>query len=275
MFLVQIVDADGNTRFVQIRAATAADARSLAANLADLSPTERIQSAASRQFFEASGLQLPSNIPEIQRPVRPNIGGGGEEVSTTTATTAPINTDVTPLTGNVQTPIATEEQSLFANFLRGLKDRGAGLSGVAGQARVSRFQPLQAQFLAEQVLNPEQAGTPLSFSEFARTAPLAGAQQGQRATELFNQALGLSRGLTPTGSGFDALTETQQGFLNPATSGQAQTLEDLARSSARQRFGVASEFFRPNVGLFEQFQSQARPTALSFADFLNQKIFGG
>jgi hypothetical protein len=186
-----------------------------------------------------------------------------------------IDPDITPLQGNVQAPIATEEQSLFANFLRGLQDRGAGLSGIAGQARVNRFQPLQAQFLAEQVLNPGVAGTPLSFAEFSRTAPLAGAQQGQRAVQLFNQALQRSRGLSPIGAEFDALTEREQGFLNPTTSGQAQALEDLSRAAARQQFGVASEFFRPNVDLFQQFQAQARPTAQSFADFLNQRIFGG
>jgi hypothetical protein len=267
MFVIQIIDADGEIRYVQVRAASAGEARNLAAAQAGLSPSERIGTVASPLFFESQNVALPQNIQEIT--------GAAQPPASQPPRPPVIDPDITPLQGNVQAPIATEEQSLFANFLRGLQDRGAGLSGIAGQARVNRFQPLQAQFLAEQVLNPGVAGTPLSFAEFSRTAPLAGAQQGQRAVQLFNQALQRSRGLSPIGAEFDALTEREQGFLNPTTSGQAQALEDLSRAAARQQFGVASEFFRPNVDLFQQFQAQARPTAQSFADFLNQRIFGG
>jgi hypothetical protein len=299
MYIVEIVGPNGVRSYITVTASNSSEARTIANQMAEqgffanisVPATEsgiqqlRSDSPGFSNTFPSNQFTSESIISSLGAPVSgtgasPGTGTGGTgQPTTTTETNVPLNInfdpDVTPLQGNVQQPIATEEQSLFANFLRGLQDRGAGLSGVAGQARTARFRPLQAQFLAEQVLNPEVAGTPLSFAEFSRTAPLAGAQQGQRAVQLFNQALGMSRGLSPTGSGFDALTETQQGFLNPATAGQAQTLEDLARASARQRFGVASEFFRPNVGLFEQFQSQARPTALSFGEFLNQRIFGG
>jgi hypothetical protein len=66
----------------------------------------------------------------------------------------------------------------------------------------------------------------------------------------------------------------QQGFLNPVDERGAAQFENLARAKARSQFGVASEFFRPNVSTASQYFAQDAPSAMSFGDFLNNKIFG-
>ena len=163
----------------------------------------------------------------------------------------------------------------FQQFLSGLGRRNAGTSGVAGRARLNRFAPNQARFLADQVLNPLASGqTAGTFADFTAREPLYGQAANQSASSLFDQAIKLGRGLNPTGAGFDSLTEAQQGFLNPSDRNQAEQFENLARAKARSQFGVASEFFRPNVDLREQFFAQDAPSAMSFGDFLNNKIFG-
>lgn len=162
----------------------------------------------------------------------------------------------------------------FQQFLSGLGRRNAGTSGVAGRARLNRFAPNQARFLADQVLNPLASGQAGTFADFTAREPLYGQAANQSASSLFDQAIKLGRGLNPTGAGFDSLTEAQQGFLNPSDRNQAEQFENLARAKARSQFGVASEFFRPNVDLKEQFFAQDAPSAMSFGDFLNNKIFG-
>ena len=162
----------------------------------------------------------------------------------------------------------------FQQFLSGLGRRGAGTSGVAGRARLGRYAPTQARFLADLALNPRLAGQAGTFADFTAREPLYGQAANRSASDLFDQAVRLGSGLNPTGAGFDSLTELQRGFLNPSDRDAAAQLENLARAKARSQYGVAAEFFRPNVDLREQFFAQDAPTAMSFSDFLNQKIFG-
>jgi hypothetical protein len=244
----------------------------------------RVSSAKPLGFFNNSAtkstVQFLNDVfaqALIPPPATPPVGDSGGDFNpldggASNVITPPVVNDPT-LTDD---PLATEEQSMFANFLAGLGARGAGTTGIAGRARVNQFQPLQAQFLANQVLNPGAEGTlQQTFKDFIGGTPLSGSASNANASNLFNQALSRSSGLNPAGGGFEGLTEKEQGFLNPSDSRQASALEGLARSKARGQFGVASEFFRPNVGLFDQFQGQGQSSASSFADFLNKKIFGG
>tara|TARA_R110000751_G_scaffold18837_1_gene57009 strand:- start:223 stop:1185 length:963 start_codon:yes stop_codon:yes gene_type:complete len=162
----------------------------------------------------------------------------------------------------------------FQQYLSGLGRRGAGTSGVAGRARLSRFAPNQARFLADQALNPLSSGQAGTFADFTAREALSGQGANQNASDLFDQAVRMGRGINPTGAGFGNLSEMQQGFLNPSDRTSAEQFENLARAKARSQFGVASEFFKPNVDLREQFFAQDAPSAMSFGDFLNNKIFG-
>ena len=164
----------------------------------------------------------------------------------------------------------------FQQYLSGLGRRGAGTSGVAGRARLNRFAPNQARFLADQALNPLSSGQAGTFADFTAREALSGQGANQNASDLFDQAVRMGRGLNPTGADFGNqgfLPQTRD-FLNPVDERSAAQFENLARAKARSQFGVASEFFQPNVDLREQFFAQDAPTAMSFGDFLNNKIFG-
>ena len=164
----------------------------------------------------------------------------------------------------------------FQQFLSGLGRRGAGTSGVAGRARLNRYAPTQARFLADLALNPLSAGQAGSFADFTAREPLYGQAANRSASDLFDQAVRAGSGLNPSGSAAEwaALDPRKRAFLNPSDREAAAQLENLARAKARSQYGVATEFFRPNVDLREQFFAQDAPTAMSFSDFLNQKIFG-
>jgi hypothetical protein len=162
----------------------------------------------------------------------------------------------------------------FQQFLSGLGRRKAGTSGAAGRARLGRFSSNQARFLADQALNPLSRGQAGTFADFTAREPLYGQQANQNASDLFDQAIRLGSGINPTGAGFDNFSEMQQGFLNPVDERGAAQFENLARAKARSQFGVASEFFQPNVSAASQYFAQDAPSAMSFGDFLNNKIFG-
>jgi hypothetical protein len=157
-----------------------------------------------------------------------------------------------------------------------LQDRGVGTTGLAGRARRQTFQPLQARFLAEQALNEIPGVTdpaPRTFAQFTQSQPLAGSNANLAAGNLFTRALGAGRGVDPRGGGFEDFSPLQQELLNPQNAFQAQRLGDLALASARGRLGASAEFLPDTADLFAQFGAQGN-NALSFGDFLNQKIFG-
>ena len=161
--------------------------------------------------------------------------------------------------------------------MRGLQDRGVGTSGIAGRARLNQFAPTQARFLAEQALNKIPGITdpdPLTFAQFTQQNPLAGRAANVQAGNLFQRALGAGAGIDPGGAGFEGFSPLQQQLLNPQTASEAQRLGDLALGSARGRLGASSEFLPDSNELYARFGAQAGTGALSFGDFLNNKIFG-
>jgi|TARA_R110000868_G_scaffold9297_1_gene46667 hypothetical protein len=207
-----------------------------------------------------------SGDPNQEFPIGGNIGdigggGGGGNPETTFGPNPALVAEDNP-------------EFQFQQFLSGLGRRGAGTSGAAGRARLNRFSSNQARFLADQVLNPLSSGQAGTFADFTAREPLYGQQANQSASDLFDQAIRLGSGINPTGAGFDNFSEMQQGFLNPVDERGAAQFENLARAKARSQFGVASEFFRPNVSTASQYFAQDAPSAMSFGDFLNNKIFG-
>lgn len=176
-----------------------------------------------------------------------------------------------------------------AQYMGGLRDRGIGMSGVAGKQRRDAFEPTFNRFLFESMMNPEAGnfsgfneegtldltGTDApSFSAYTRTNPLFGREAINQAKGQFAQALAASRGVNPVGTGFDTLAAGQQDILNPQSAAQAGILNSLANQTARARYGVGAEFLGNRDYTNEYFGQAKTPGALSFAAFLNNRIFG-
>ena len=277
-FIVEIIDAQGRRQWVFMHGRTSADVRKQVEEsgkgftvnqaLFDTDPTvqDLLTAHEGPTEFTIRNFDAVQRIP----------AAGQRRDSDTVSKFDPTTEEIRELLGRPNPDLVAPDDPTyqFQQFLSGLGRRGAGTSGVAGRARLNRFAPNQARFLADQVLNPLSTGTARSFSDFTAREPLYGQAANQSASDLFDQAIRLGRGLNPAGAGFDSLTEAQQGFLNPSDRNQAEQFENLARAKARSQFGVASEFFQPNVDLREQFFAQDAPTAMSFGDFLNNKIFG-
>lgn len=270
MFIVQIVGPNGVVSWVTVSASNSSEARNKVQQGSEQGFTANqvfpASSSGVQQATQAGFTGTLEDIPSFDSPAPPNFDDAVPVI------TPPADDDT--VQGPGQVPIGSDTSEFrFSQFLRGLQDRGAGGSGIAGQARERQFRPVQARFLANQALNP-LGNTPQTFAQFTQSQPLAGENANAAAGNLFTQALNLGRGVSPTGGGFDQLTELQQQLLNPADSFQAQRLGDLALGAARGRLGASAEFLPGSADLFARFAAQPQTGALSFGDFLNQRIFG-
>lgn len=166
-----------------------------------------------------------------------------------------------------------------SQFLQGLRNRGLGDSGVAGRERRDAFNQANTRNIFENVFNRgvnEDRGQGLSAFVGDSNNALLGAGARDQAQNQFQQALDLSRGFNPAGTGFDTqgLTTLQQDILNPQGAGQAGLLNELAQQTARKKFGVGAEFLgRRNFA--DEFFGQDRGTSNTFAEHLNNRLFGG
>jgi len=177
----------------------------------------------------------------------------------------------------MRTPIVGSEELGFGpSYRAGLSDRGIRLGlggGVAGALAEEFRRPTQSRAFANIAFNDptitgtEEAAVLPSFQEYVRTGDLFGAGAAQDARRLLNQARGF-------GSDTTGLEELAAGIVKPATTGQAQTLADIARQAARQRYGAFAKFLPSAYDFGEQYLAQPSGGALTFGDFLNQKIFG-
>ena len=277
-FIVEIIDAQGRRQWVFMNGRTSADVRKqveesgkgFTVNQAVFDTDPTVQDLLT--MHEGPTEFTIRNFEDVQR----IPATGQRRDSDTVSKFDPTPEEIRELLGKPAPDLVAPDDPTysFQQFLSGLRRRGAGTSGVAGRARVDRFAPTQARFLADQALNPLSEGLAGSFADYTARQPLHGREAYRSASDLFDQAVRIGAGLNPTGAGFGSLSEMQQGFLNPTTEAEARHLENLARAKARGQYGVATEFFRPNVNLREQFFAQEAPSALSFSDFLNQKIFG-
>ena len=197
-----------------------------------------------------------------------------------------------PLTLPTESLAPDELEFQRAQFYRGLEDRGLPTRGLTGRALERAYDPTFNRFLFQNIFDPataenfdpEVTGTTTqpAFASFVQNQPIYGSAASEAGRQQFLQALEASRGISPGAGavgGFEdpsrGLTAAQQDLLNPQTAQQAQTLESLARQAARSRLGVGAELFGGGRNWFDQYAGQAKPSALSFAEFLNKRIFGG
>ena len=187
-------------------------------------------------------------------------------------------------------------------------------SGVQGQLAGQEFGNLQSRGLLNTAFNApagqlegkfEDPNQPTAeelrqfqgptFQNYVKNAALFGGGATADANRLFSQALALSKGRSPgfgavddagvafnkftdpiSYAGSQALpTEIAGAFLNPTQGGAGS--EDLARAAiqaGRSRFGFASKFLPSAGNLTNSFFAQPQQGAQTFADFLNNKIFG-
>ena len=177
----------------------------------------------------------------------------------------------------MRTPIVGSEELGFGpSYRAGLSDRGIRLGlggGVAGALAEEFRRPTQSRAFANIAFNDptitgtEEEATLPSFQEYVRTGDIFGAGAAQDARRLLDQARGF-------GSDTTGLEELAAGIVKPATTGQAQTLANIARQAARQRYGAFAKFLPSAADFGEQYLAQPSGGALTFGDFLNQKIFG-
>mgnify|MGYP003132946817 CR=1 FL=1 len=178
----------------------------------------------------------------------------------------------------MSTPILQSEELEFGPAFRaGLRDRDIRLGpggGVTGRLAEEFRRPILSRAFANIAFNAptttaeeaEEAVLP-SFQEYVRTGDLFGAGAAQDARRLLEQA-------REFGNQFETEGSLAAQIANPATTAEATHLANIARQAARQRYGAFAKFL-PSAGQFgEQYLAQPRSGALTFGDFLNQKIFG-
>jgi len=176
-------------------------------------------------------------------------------------------------------------------FRAGMRGRGINLEGgggLMGQIARDRQRAIEDRFLTQEAFNPASALTEeTAYPTLERflsdrqggvsvddrlgdwTNPLFGRAGAEAARGLLDQARGFTSPAT------DVLpSDLAGGILNPATTGQGQTLANVALDAARRRYGSLSRFLPSAGALSESYLAQDRPTRGTFADFLNTRIFG-
>ena len=176
-------------------------------------------------------------------------------------------------------------------FRAGMRGRGINLEGgggLMGQIARNRQRAIEDRFLTQEAFNPASALTEeTAYPTLERflsdrdsgvsvddrlggwTNPLFGRAGAEAARGLLDQARGFTSPAT------DALpSDLAGGILNPSTTGQGQTLANVALDAARRRYGSLSRFLPSAGALSESYLAQDRPTRGTFADFLNTRIFG-
>jgi len=176
-------------------------------------------------------------------------------------------------------------------FRAGMRGRGINLEGgggLMGQIARDRQRAIEDRFLTQEAFNPASALTEeTAYPTLERflsdrqggvsvddrlgdwTNPLFGRAGAEAARGLLDQARGFTSPAT------DVLpSDLAGGILNPATTGQGQTLANVALDAARRRYGSLSRFLPSAAALSESYLAQDRPTRGTFADFLNTRIFG-
>lgn len=231
-------------------------------------------------------------------PSGPNVGGGGG----TKVNFAPLGDGsgggITNLSDVSDTVGPTEAFGFRPAFEAGLRQSGIDVSGgggVRGALANQAYDPLLSRATLSAAFNPLDAvydpeatqesllgeNEGLTFRNYLKDQAagnsLYGAGGAQAARGLFEQARNLS------GDPLAALKAMGEGggisgqFLKPATIGQGATLANVAREGGRQRFGSFARFLPSAQDLTQTYLSYAPEQGTqkqSFADFLNNRIFG-
>ena len=291
-FIVEGVGPGGSRTWILVEASNTTTARTaastqletgFAANIAVPADDDGIATLMADSPGFADRFPVAEfNTEQILSELGPGTGGGGGGDGSTIIPPVDDPATIPPTgTGGDVAALAPPAPD-FANFLRGLDNRGLGGSGIRGQFLENQFDPLVSRFRATQALRPPAEGTdPTFFRDFVRDSPLAGREAGTNALDLFNQAISRSAGVDTNallgGTAFagSEFSDAERALLNPSGANEASQLSDLARAAARRRFGAAADFIPTGQRLSAEFFGQGAPTAQTFADFLNQRIFGG
>jgi len=267
MFIIQIIDADGEIRYVSVRAGTAAEARNIAAAQAGLSPSERIQTVASRQHFEGQNIELPTTIQEI-----------------TSEATPPPPPIITGPIGNP--PVPSDNRT----FLEAFEPTAAFRSALQGTSRdvttspfgrtISSLQPFfQAGFLGDVAARgglpvtgetPGEQGESLRgpFEQFVNRTGLGGL--GRLGGQAF-EALSATGGAPLTG-GSEAL---RRSFVTPQTFSERERAANLGLLAAANKLSPFAAFNLLPSGkeLAQQAQTaQFRDPGQDFLSFLRPSL---
>ena len=270
------------TRYIPVNADGMGAAREAVFPL--LESFERIGTIASRQHFIASKVDPAALPPDNTAITATSTGGANGGFDPNGGFDVSAETD----------PALRREAFEFGpGFEAGLRQRNIDIGpggGLEGRIAQSRQRALEDRFFTQQAL--QAGGTPLTsetafptFQSFlSATSPGATAGSGTWKNPLFGQAgAQASRDLLSKAQGFGTATMNfpsllAGGVLNPATIGQGQTLANVALDAGRQRFGSLSRFLPGAQDLSQSFLSdnQLNPAGvpMSFADYLNQRIFG-
>ena len=292
MWFVQVIDTDGVIRYVPVNADTQGAAREAVRPL--ISSFERIGRIAGRNFFEGQGVNLPSDDTAITAaPSEQGLTDWQKMMAAQQAEADRLaNLGFDPSTET--DPSNLREAFEFGpGFEAGLRQRGINIGpggGLQGAMAQSRQRALQDRFYTQEALRRgSDLTTETAFPTFQKflsaTSPGATAGGGTFTNPLFGQAGAeaarnlLNQARSFTSPSRQALPSLLAGsVLNPATTGEGQTLANVAREAGRQRFGSLSRFLPNAQALSQSFLSdnQVNPAGapLTFADYLNQRIFG-
>ena len=274
------------TRYIPVNADSMGAAREAVFPL--LESFERIGTVAARQHFVARGVTnlpadstainaAPSGLTDWQK--MQNALGAGRDGG--------FDGDGFDISAETDPALRREAFEFGPGFEAGLRQRGIDIGpggGLEGRIAQSRQRALEDRFFTQQAL--QAGGKPLTsetadptFQRFlSATTPGATAGGGTWTNPLFGQAgAQAARDLLDKARGFGTATMNfpsllAGGVLNPATTGQGQILANVALDAGRRRFGSLSRFLPGAQDLSQSFLSQDRP--MSFADYLNQRIFG-
>jgi len=282
-FIVEIVDPTGNRRWVFINAAGQSSAR-----LAAEAKGYTVNQAFEENSFEVSDLltrhenALAGNANAAPGDLLANIDSLGSVANI--GSFAPPTGDAGGGLSGMGTPIRGGAEAQFGPMFRaGLADRGitlGGGGGIQGRLAEEARDPFFSRSLASaafaappiEALGEEGARTAMpSFQEMVRTGALYGGGATQQARDLLRQAQGFGRDFRGRG----ALAGS---ILNPSTVEQGATLANIAREAGRQRYGSFARFLPQAPALSEAFFAQPDTPQIgnqTFADYLNQRIFGG
>ena len=278
MWFVEIIDSGDNfvTRYIPVRANSMGEA-SAAARASGLESFERIGTIAGRNFFEGQGVQnLPPDSAAIN--AASIVGTENGDANGDANGAFDISADIDPA-------LSREAFEFGPGFEAGLRQRGINIGpggGLQGAIAQSRQRALEDRFYAQEALQPgSELTTENAYPTFqnflsGKTGPSGGFTNqlfGQGGAEAARDLLNTARGFGSPAS--QALPSDLAGsLLNPATTGQGQQLANVALEAGRQRFGSLSRFLPNAQALSQSYLAQDRPEASTFADYLNQRIFG-
>lgn len=303
MFIVEIVGPGGVRSWIVVNASSQAEARQVALQQAETGFSPNLVVTAD----DLGVQQLRSDSPGFSTAFPTNqtttasiiegLGGATTGTGSSTGTGSGGEGDFAGGTGSniggggqgsdaldADFNLNREAFEFGPGFEAGLRDRGiniGGGGGLLGRIANTQQRQLEDRFFTQEALRPggeltEQNAAP-TFSNFLSgrvgdqfSNQLFGRGGAQASRELLNRA----RSFGSPGTEGTLPSLLAGGLLNPATKGQGNTLANVALNAGRERFGSLSRFLPSAGNLSQTFLSQDRPQELTFADFLNQKIFG-